>query len=216
MANQTPTTPDKEVTTATTDSPTGSEDLLVDPPDYIAPDQQDMTLTDITSAILHSNKCTVSIGRGNEYLSEAKSFPLEWPATGIVYGLNKRLMVSLPCRRGRPDRGYKVLNIFFLVNTGSPCSYLCLEAMTALIGNPPCAVPEQLSVVVQDESFRMPFHMSPLGTKEVPGKFHDVNVLGMDFLQLAGLCMTVNTPIQLFRLFKSDDRSMYQDYPDED
>lgn len=88
--------------------------------------------------------------------------------------------------------------------------------MTALIGNPTCAVPEQLSVIVQDESFRMPFHMSPLGTKEVPGKFHDVNVLGMDFLQLAGLCMTVNTPIQLFRLFKSDDRIMYQDYPDED
>ena len=56
----------------------------------------------------------------------------------------------------------------------------------------------------------------PLGTKEEPGKFRDVNVLGMDFLQLAGLCMTVNTPIHLFRLFKSDDRSMYQDYPDED
>ena len=216
MANQTPTTPDEEVTTAATGSPTGSEGSLVDPPDYIAPDQEDMMLTDITSAILHSNKCTVSIGRGNEYLSEAKSFPLEWPATGVVYGTNKRLMVSLACRRGRPDRGYKALNIFFLVNTGSPCSYLCLEAMTALIGNPTCAVPEQLSVVVQDESFRMPFHMSPVGTKEAPGKFRDVNVLGMDFLQLAGLCMTVNTPIQHFRLFKSDDRSMYQDYPDED
>ena len=105
MANQTPTTPEKEVTTATTDSPTGSDDslVLVDPPDFIAPDQQDMMLTDITSAILHSNKCTVSIGRGNDYLSEAKSFPLEWPATGVVYGLNKRLMISLPCRRGRPD-----------------------------------------------------------------------------------------------------------------
>jgi len=34
---------------------TGSEDSLLDPPDYIAPDQQDMMLTDITSQILHSN-----------------------------------------------------------------------------------------------------------------------------------------------------------------
>jgi len=88
--------------------------------------------------------------------------------------------------------------------------------MTALIGNPTCSLPEQLSVVVQDESFQMAFHMSPLGTKEAPGKFHDVNVLGMDFLQLANLSMTVDTPIQLFRLFRSDDRSMYQDYPDAD
>lgn len=88
--------------------------------------------------------------------------------------------------------------------------------MTALIGNPTCSLPEQLSVVVQDESFQMAFHMSPLGTKEAPGKFRDVNVLGMDFLQLANLSMTVDTPIQLFRLFRSDDRSMYQDYPDAD
>eukprot|EP00339_Tiarina_fusa_P006979 CAMPEP_0117063278 /NCGR_PEP_ID=MMETSP0472-20121206/44171_1 /TAXON_ID=693140 ORGANISM="Tiarina fusus, Strain LIS" /NCGR_SAMPLE_ID=MMETSP0472 /ASSEMBLY_ACC=CAM_ASM_000603 /LENGTH=88 /DNA_ID=CAMNT_0004782913 /DNA_START=36 /DNA_END=302 /DNA_ORIENTATION=+ len=88
--------------------------------------------------------------------------------------------------------------------------------MTALIGNPTCAMPEQLSVVVNDGLFRMAFYMSPLGTMEAPGKFHDVNVLGMDFLQLGGLCMTVNTPIQLFRLFKSDDQSLYQDYPDEE
>ena len=216
MANETPKTPNvEEVKTAETGSPTGSEDSLVDPPDYIAPDQQDLMLTDITSEILHSNKCTVSIGRGNEYLSEASPFPLEWPATGVIYGYNQRLMISLPCRRGRPDRGYKVLNVFFLVDTGSPCSYLCQEAMTALIGNPTCALPEQLSVVIQDESFQMAFHMSPLGTKEAPGKFHDVNVLGMDFLQLANLCLTIDTPIQLFRLFRRDRLSMFRDYPEE-
>ena len=217
MANRPPKTPEiKDVATATTESPTGSEDSLLDPPGYIAPDQQDMMLSDITSAILHSNKCTVAIGRGNDYLSEANSFPLEWPATGVVYGYNKRLMISLPCRRVRPDRGYKVLNVFFLVDTGSPCSYLCQEAMTALIGNPGCNVPEQLSVVVQDDSFPLAFHMSPLGTKEEPGKFHDVNVLGMDFLDKFNLSMTVDTPIQRFRLVKRDRPSMLQDYPDED
>jgi hypothetical protein len=217
MANQTPTSPDKEVTTATTDSPTGSDDsLMVDPSGYIAPDQQDMMLIDITSTILHSKECAASIGRGNEYLCEAKSFPLEWPATGVVYGYNKRLMFSLPCRRRGPDPNNKVLNIFFLVDTGSPMSYLCLEAMKALIGDPTRSVPAQLFVAVQNESFCMPFYMSPLGTKEVPGHFHDANVLGMDFLQRAGLCMTVHTPIDLFRLFKSDDRSMLQDYSAED
>ena len=217
MKNETPFTPFiKAVNTAETGSPTSSEDSIVDPPDYIAPDQQDMMLSDITSEILHSHKCTVSIGRGNHYLSAATHFPQTWPASGVVYGYNKRLMISLPCRRGRPDRGYRVLNVFFLVDTSSPCSYLCQEAMTALIGNPTSPVPEQLTVVVNEESFRMAFHLSPLGTLEEPGKFHDVNVLGMDFLQLAGLCMTVNTPIQLFRLFKEDDNIMYRDYPDEE
>jgi hypothetical protein len=202
---ETPKTPAiKEVATDKTDAPTGSEDSLVDPPDYIAPDQQDMMLTDITSEILHSNKCTVSIGQGKEYLSEADSFPQAWPASGVIYGYNKRLMISLACRRGRPDRGYEVLNVLFLVDTGSPCSYVSQETMTALIGNPRCSVPEQLCLVVRDESFQMVFHMSPLGTKEVPGKFHDVIVLGMDFLQLANLSLTVDTPIQLFRLFKRD------------
>jgi hypothetical protein len=86
---------------------------------------------------------------------------------------------------------------------------------TALIGNPTCVVPEQIGVVVQDESFQMTFCMSPLGTKEAPGKFHDVNVLGMVFLQVANLSMTVDTPIYLFRMFRSDRPSMYRDYPDE-
>ncbi|GAX13086.1 hypothetical protein FisN_17Hu013 [Fistulifera solaris] len=209
--------PDKDVTVraATSYSFTGIGDsLMVDPPGYIAPDQQDLMLIDITSTILHSKECTASIGRGNQYLSRAKSFPLEWPATGVVYGYNKRLMISLPCRRRGPNN--KVLNIFFLVDTGSPMSYLCREAMTALIGDPTRNVPAQLFVAVQNESFYMPFFMSPLGTKEVPGHFRDANVLGMDFLQRAGLCMTVHTPIDLFRLFKSDDRSMFQDYSAED
>jgi hypothetical protein len=89
MEDQTPKKPEvKNVTTAKTDSPTGRLDSLLDPPGYIAPDQQDMMFTDITSEILHSYESTVLIGRGNTYLSEAKSFPLEWPAIGVVYGYN--------------------------------------------------------------------------------------------------------------------------------
>mmetsp|Transcript_301 Transcript_301/g.748 ORF Transcript_301/g.748 Transcript_301/m.748 type:complete len:117 (-) Transcript_301:864-1214(-) len=96
MAVETPKTPSvKRIETAETGSPTESVDSVVDPPHYIAQDQQDMVLTDITSEILHSNKCTVSIGRGNEYLNEANQFPLEWRATGVIYGYNKRLMISL-------------------------------------------------------------------------------------------------------------------------
>jgi hypothetical protein len=199
-----------------TTSPTGSDDSLVDPPGYIAPDQQDMMLTDITSAMLHSNECSITIGRGKEYLSPADSIQLPWPATGIIFGYNKRLMISLPCRRTRPGRGYGVLNVFFLVDTGSPCSYLSREAMEALINKPDCNLPEQLQVVIQNESFPMHFYMSPLGTQEHPGKFHDVNVLGMDFLIHNKLSMMVDTPISQFQLLQKDLQSIYANYPDED
>jgi hypothetical protein len=212
MEDLTPKKPEVEnVTTAKTNSPTESDDsLLSDPPGYIAPDQQDIMLTDITSEILHSDICTMLIGRGDTYLSEAKSFPLEWPAFGRIFGNNKRLMISLPCRRARPDRGYKALNVFFLVDTGSPNSYLCQEAMTALIGIPDCTLPGLITMVVQNESFDVEFHLTPSGSH-----FHDTNVLGMDFLQVASVSMTVDTPVFLFRIFKSDRLSMLQDYPDE-
>jgi hypothetical protein len=173
--------------------------------------------TDINSRILHSESCSVTIGRGKEYLSHADSIQLSWPAREIFFGYNKRLMISLPCRRARSGRGYKVLNVFFLFDTGSPCSYLCKEAMEALIDKPDANLPEQLVVVVQDESLQpMTFHMSPLGTTEHPGKFHHVNVLGMDFLTLLGLSMMVHTPIGQFQLVNMDNQSMFAHYPDED
>jgi hypothetical protein len=217
MKNQTPETPKPTNSTSSeTASLTGSEDSLVDPPGHIAPDQQDMMLTDITSKILHSSECSITIGRGKAYLSPADSIQVPWPATGIVYGYNRRLMISLPCRRARSDRGHKVLNVFFLLDTGSPCSYLSREAMEALVSRPDCNLPEQLEVVMQNESSSMQFHMSPLGTPEHPGKFHDVNVLGMDFLMLNKLSMMVDPPIYRFQILLKDRQSIYADYPDEE
>ena len=199
-------------------SPTESEDSLLDPPDYIPPDQQDMMLMDITSDILHSSNGTVSIGRGEPYLSEADVFPQTWPAYGTIYGYNKRLMISLPCRRVRPNRNHKVLNVYFLVDTGSPCSYLCRETFDALIDKPGCALPKQLEVVVKDESCPMIFHMSPLGTPEEPGKFRDVNVLGMDFLLQSKVTMVVDSFVNRFRLVAHEPNlaRILAEYPDGD
>mmetsp|Transcript_35538 Transcript_35538/g.85984 ORF Transcript_35538/g.85984 Transcript_35538/m.85984 type:complete len:220 (+) Transcript_35538:52-711(+) len=202
-----------ETTTTETPSPTRSDDLLLeDAPGYITPDQQDMLFTDITSDLLHSNQCTIGIGRGMKYLS------VPWPATGVIYGYNNRLMVNLPCRRARPDRGYKVLNVYFLLDTACPCSYLCREAMDALIGRPGPGTPlsEQLRVVVQNEAFQMAFYMSPVGTADAPGKFKDVNVLGMDFLVQANLTMSLDTPIHRFKLSQKDFDTMYGEYPDDE
>lgn len=70
--------------------------------------------------------------------------------------------------------------------------------------------------MVQDEALQpATFHMSPLGTPEHPGKFHDVNVLGMDFLALHGLSLLVHTPIGQFQLVQMDSPSMLAQYPDD-
>jgi hypothetical protein len=88
--------------------------------------------------------------------------------------------------------------------------------MEALVSRPDCNLPEQLEVVMQNESSSMQFHMSPLGTPEHPGKFHDVNVLGMDFLMLNKLSMMVDPPIYRFQILLKDRQSIYADYPDEE
>mmetsp|Transcript_51196 Transcript_51196/g.57997 ORF Transcript_51196/g.57997 Transcript_51196/m.57997 type:complete len:218 (+) Transcript_51196:170-823(+) len=213
-----PSTPPKESeSVAPKPSPdrcTAREDLLVDPPGYIAPEQQDMMLLDITSAVLHRE--THAIGCGKEYLSPVDHFPLSWPAAGVIFGLNQRLMINLPCRRSKPGRGHKMLNVFFLVDTGSPCSYLCKEAMDALIGKDLQFQPSQLPIVLQTEGHCISMHLSPLITPDgKPGKFHEVNVLGMDFLKVYGLSLIVDTPIAKFMLLKKEYSSMEGDYEEE-
>ena len=186
----------------------------VDPPGYVAPEQQDMMFLDITSAVLHRE--THTIGCGKEYLSPADHFPLSWPAAGVVFGLNQRLMINLPCRRSKQGLGHKMLNVFFLVDTGSPCSYLCKEAMDALIGKDLQYQPSQLHIVLQTEGHLLPMYLSPLITPDgKPGQFHDVNVLGMDFLKVYGLSLLVDTPIGKFMLLKKTLSSMEGDYEEE-
>ncbi|KAG7355281.1 hypothetical protein IV203_004637 [Nitzschia inconspicua] len=214
MNNQTPEKKLVADASATTTSPTNSVDSLIDPPDYIAPELQDMMLTDITSAKLHDQVATNDIGRGKPYLSPAgdDSKPA-WPAYGRIFGINKRLMVNIPCRRAK--QGSQTLNIYFLVDSGSPCSYLCLEAIKAFID--PRLEFNSASFVATINGTSMNFNLSPLGTAERPGKFHDVNVLGMDFLVHYGLTMIVDAPVARFRLIQIQnvDDEILAKYPEE-
>jgi hypothetical protein len=49
-------------------------------------------------------------------------------------GTNLRLMINFSCRKRSKARVYPFVNIIFLVDTGSPNSYLCTEAMQAILG----------------------------------------------------------------------------------
>ena len=170
-----------------------------------------MLFTDITSEVLHSSELTQSCGGGASYLSSATSFPETWPVTGVIYGLNKRLMINLVCQRLSRRTDSPLVNVYFLVDTGSPCSYLCPEALSALININGCNLPSTTSVLIHSKDQAQPFemHMSPQGTAEEPGKFRDVNVLGMDFL--LHFSMTVDGSIKRFKLYRPTLESLRQD-----
>lgn len=88
-------------------------------------------------------------------------------------------MVNVVTRRRSRRSGtvYKNYNVFFLCCTGSPNTFICEEAMKVLLGkNADDVVPEILLVQMAN----LPAvwaHLSPKG-----GRFHDVNVIGMDIL----------------------------------
>ena len=169
-------------------SPTSSDDSLHDPPGYIEPSHQDLLLTDITA----ENLLEIAKSLDVKYLGAAE-FPGQFPATGNLVGGNHRLMINLVCRR-RSHKEMSAVNIVFLVDTGSPVSYLSKGAMEALTGN--CeTVPRVLYVLVHNERDVIECHISPTGSH-----FEDVNVLGMDFVSRCTLM--VDGPARIFSLDK--------------
>jgi hypothetical protein len=144
--------------------------IIVDAIGYIKPDLQDFLLTDLGANELRSIAQMMEV----DYLGPA-SFPGSFPAEGRIQGLNKRLMISLVCRRQSQKEG-PALNIIFIINTASPYTYLCEEAMEALIGNKDSTVPKLLMVFIHSNRV-VEARLSPKDSH-----FADVNVLGMDFL----------------------------------
>jgi hypothetical protein len=172
-----------EKQSTSTSSPTTSESntySIHDPPGYIEPSLQDMLLTDITAEKLLSIAEVLGVG----YLSPAATFPGSFPVDGEIYGPNNRLMINLVCRRR--GRNTQAINVIFLIDTGSPISYLSEKAMNALIGNPGSHLPEQLQVLVHSKEV-IKCYLSPRDKH-----FADVNVLGIDFLVANRLTLKVN------------------------
>ena len=83
-------------------------------------------------------------------------------------------MINLVCQR-QTKSDSPTRNIIFLVDTGSPVTYFCREAMESLIEKD-CNIPETLFVRIQSEK-AIRVHISPRNSH-----FSDVNVLGMDFI----------------------------------
>jgi hypothetical protein len=153
-----------------------SNSSILDPPGYIKPSLQDLLLTDITAEEL----LNIAESLGVEYLGKAE-FPGTFPVNGSVEGMNKRLMVNLVCKRQSRNPTIAI-NIIFLIDTGSPVSYLSEKAMQVLLSEN-VHIPESVKVCIHTERV-IQCHRSPKDKH-----FANVNVLGTDFFVENGITL---------------------------
>ena len=146
-----------------------SGNSIIDPPGYIQPELQDLLLTDLATSDLNDIARTMEV----DYLGPT-SLPGTFPAIGCIWGRNRRLMVPLVCRL-RTNKHAPSVIIIFLIDTGSPVTYICQEAMEAMLEKD-SYLPKVLYVKIQSGR-SIQCHLSPKDHH-----FANVNVLGMDFL----------------------------------
>jgi hypothetical protein len=144
--------------------------LVLDCPAYVDPKHQNFLFPDVTEDTLSSFAFSYDI----EHLGPAE-FPGKFPAEGYIHGLYNRLMINLVCRC-RNQQSSQGVNIVFLINTASPCSYLSKKAMIALTGSSD-SLPRMLDVNIHTSRVSTGFYQCPAGSG-----FENVNVLGMDFV----------------------------------
>ena len=132
----------------------------------------DLLLTDVASEDLHSG---VSTALGSEYLivaTEEQSRARE--VVGIIWGLHNRLFVPLVVRR---RDSYK--KVHFLVDTGAPRTYLSKEVLTSF-GISTDNITSSTTIAITINAINIAVTMSP-----TDGHFSDINLLGVDFLDVS-------------------------------
>lgn len=139
---------------------------IIQPSDDILPRDVDVLLIDVGERELRTD---IAREFATEFLAEAdpEASP-HWPITGIVYGRYFRVMVELTVTRRNMAR-----RVFFLLDTGSPFTYLSPTTLQALGFND--SLPESFQASVHEQ---MTVYSSPQTSH-----FKDINMLGSDFLR---------------------------------
>jgi hypothetical protein len=168
------------------------DDMPVDSPTFVPPNDQDLLLTDVTEAELFGN---VGDLLGVRYLSETLHFAPSPILKGIVFGQNKRLMINLLCKRKRTATRW--IRVIFLVDTGSPYTYLAPNTIERLTGTTSNNICKTLHVLVNSETTCIECHLSPQDKH-----FKDVNVLGMEAMSKLGFSkFEINFQANEFHIF---------------
>jgi len=152
----------------------------------VQPSEYDILLTDIDDNELKK----IGKEQGIENLSPG-SFPSPaFPVRGVIYGIQKRLMICLACRRAGKINA-PIVNVWFLVDTGSPYTFLSKQTTTRLAGSD--AVDDYVRVAIQIQESIIESHLSH-------AHFSEVNLLGMNALRKLTLSVDVNWKEETFQL----------------
>ncbi|CAB4413447.1 unnamed protein product [Rhizophagus irregularis] len=147
----------------------------------------DHLLVDIHSKDLHEQ---ISKRLKIQYLSD--SSPSEFKeAKGIFFGPYFRIIVSLPVQIKQKRK-----NVHFIVNTGSPKTYICKE------------VYESFGLTTSDSTVHSILLNNIFTIIHLPpsdSHFNDINILGTEYLKIAHANLTID--------FENDHISLFFDQP---
>ncbi len=141
--------------------------------DQYSPASFDVLLTDVHSKDLHED---ISNMLDIKYLDIAESDDVK-ESSGIVYGPHNRVFVATVVRKSDILR-----HVHFLVDTGSPFTYICTEVLQSMgIHAPDPKTP-----------IRVRINGMPTTTMQSHGHFEDINLLGTDFMKTFGCVLTAD------------------------
>jgi hypothetical protein len=155
----------------------------VDPAFFVDPYEQDILLTDIREVNLqHEIAKEFNVG----FLSLVTKDDISWPIKGFLYGPHSRPVVNLIF--GRKE---KLVNVFCIVDTGSPYTYISLATIHAL------GVEDSF-----DSSVKAVIHGLPMSAYMSPCDKHfpDINLIGSDFLRRANALLSYDFSKDLVEL----------------
>lgn len=131
--------------------------------EYIHPSEQDILLTDVKEEDL---KTGIANALDVSFLEETTDLP-SWPVEGILFGHNSRPFVCMYMKIKA-----KCIKVFFLVDTGSPHTYVSETTMNALGASAASGFRSTIHGVFLPSTYTSPNN----------SHYADINILGADFL----------------------------------
>ena len=167
--------------------------LVIDAVKFTRPYEYDVLLNDIHESDLH----LIAQMDGVAYLNTSSDTTPLFPVEGVIIGGHKRLMVNLLVRLRKTYHHYR--NIVFMVDTGSPYTFLSHIALEALIGSDSRNIPAAVRLEIHGTQ-SMVCYMSPRDKH-----FADINLLGTDFLEMKGIQMQMDWKQKTFQLYANEE-----------
>lgn len=138
----------------------------------LLPDENDILLNDVTENQFHSVETELGVCDG----SVATAADIKYPVNGLIMGAYCRMWIPLIISK----RSNKI-NTIFLYDTGSPYSHLSKHILEKLgyVDH----IPE--NIVVNIHGVNMNVYLSK-------NHFEHINLLGQDFMKLAGIDVAIS------------------------